>query len=445
MAALSDRHDEPVVDLRHVSADHLVPLLERETLDWRTELDWDFRHSADLVRRFVHLQALNGFALLQGSRVVGYSYFVCEDGKGLIGDLFLAREYSTVANENVLLRAVLDAIWRTPGVRRIESQLMMLSSPLDREVPQANWFRCYPRFFMEIPLGKAVKLPEKKSSSVAIFPWTEQRQDDTARLISHSYQGHIDSLINDQYRSFAGARRFLTNIVQYPGCGTFFAPASYAAIAGHELRGISLSSLVASDVGHITQVCVSPSERNTGLGYELMRRSLLALAAHGCRSVSLTVTSANSNAVRLYERMGLPRSATSPRICGSRDSAAASRIRYCRNVFAMAWFTREKPGVEGSGEGEKKVRTEGLWLKCESCGQIIWKKALDENLQVCPQVRAPFPHRRPRAAGDSVRRRRLRRARRRPDLHRSAAVRRFQAVHRPAGRHAASRRRSPTR
>jgi acetyl-CoA carboxylase carboxyl transferase subunit beta len=51
----------------------------------------------------------------------------------------------------------------------------------------------------------------------------------------------------------------------------------------------------------------------------------------------------------------------------------------------MAWFNRQKPGVEGSGDGEKHLRTEGLWLKCEQCGQIIWKKALDENLQVCPQ------------------------------------------------------------
>ena len=50
----------------------------------------------------------------------------------------------------------------------------------------------------------------------------------------------------------------------------------------------------------------------------------------------------------------------------------------------MAWFTRQKPGVESAGDGEKKVRTEGLWLKCESCGQIIWRKALDENNQVCP-------------------------------------------------------------
>jgi ribosomal protein S18 acetylase RimI-like enzyme len=57
-------------------------------------------------------------------------------------------------------------------------------------------------------------------------------------------------------------------------------------------------------VGHITQICVSPAARGTGLGYELMRRSLVALAAHGCRSVSLTVTAANSAAIQLYERMG---------------------------------------------------------------------------------------------------------------------------------------------
>jgi ribosomal protein S18 acetylase RimI-like enzyme len=304
MAALSDLHDEPVIDLRRVSAERLAPLIDHETTDWRSELDWDFRQSADLVRRFVHLQALNGFALLDGARIAGYSYYVCEDGKGLIGDLFVEREHRTVANENALLRAVLDAIWRTPGVRRIESQLMMLGNPLNRAVPQSNWFRCYPRYFMEMPLAAALRLTEKKLPGIAIFPWNDQRQDDTARLIAQAYQGHIDALINDQYRSFAGARRFLTNIVQYPGCGTFFAPASYSAFAGHELRGISLTSLVAADVGHITQVCVASSDRGTGLGYEMMRRSLLALAAHGCRAVSLTVTTSNANAVKLYERMG---------------------------------------------------------------------------------------------------------------------------------------------
>jgi len=57
----------------------------------------------------------------------------------------------------------------------------------------------------------------------------------------------------------------------------------------------------------------------------------------------------------------------------------------------MAWFTREKPGVEGSAEGEeKRIRTEGLWLKCDGCSQIIWKKTLDENFQCCPKCEHHF-------------------------------------------------------
>ena len=50
----------------------------------------------------------------------------------------------------------------------------------------------------------------------------------------------------------------------------------------------------------------------------------------------------------------------------------------------MPWFTRDKTGRQPApAEEERKVKTEGLWVKCEGCRQIIWRKALDENLQVC--------------------------------------------------------------
>ncbi|HEY3835906.1 MAG TPA: acetyl-CoA carboxylase carboxyltransferase subunit beta, partial [Bryobacteraceae bacterium] len=49
----------------------------------------------------------------------------------------------------------------------------------------------------------------------------------------------------------------------------------------------------------------------------------------------------------------------------------------------MAWFTRAKTGAEGTPDGEKNVRTEGLWEKCEGCGQITWRKNLEESLFVC--------------------------------------------------------------
>ena len=52
----------------------------------------------------------------------------------------------------------------------------------------------------------------------------------------------------------------------------------------------------------------------------------------------------------------------------------------------MAWFNRQKPGVEeGSTDGEKRMRTEGLWLKCDGCSEIIWRKTLDDNFQCCPK------------------------------------------------------------
>jgi acetyl-CoA carboxylase carboxyl transferase subunit beta len=54
----------------------------------------------------------------------------------------------------------------------------------------------------------------------------------------------------------------------------------------------------------------------------------------------------------------------------------------------MTWFKRETAPLESTGE--KRVRTEGLWVKCDSCRQIIWKKDLDENLNVCPNCQLHF-------------------------------------------------------
>ncbi len=54
----------------------------------------------------------------------------------------------------------------------------------------------------------------------------------------------------------------------------------------------------------------------------------------------------------------------------------------------MAWFKRQSGELDTSGE--KTVRTEGLWVKCDNCRQIIWKKDLEENLNVCPKCDKHF-------------------------------------------------------
>jgi ribosomal protein S18 acetylase RimI-like enzyme len=295
-----------IVDLRRVTARDLEALLTEETDAWHTDLEWDFEKSADLVRRFVDMRALNGSALIENGVVAGYLYYVLEDGKGLIGDLYVKRAQRTVERENSLLAAALDEIMANQHIRRIESQLMMLQFVPSRPAPAERYLGAYARNFMRVDLRRADLGDGEVRRPMYIDKWSEHYHEAAATVIADAYQGHIDSRINDQYRSPAGARRFLANIVQYPGCGAFFRPASYVAFDAvtHRLCGISLASLVAPESGHITQICVSHAVRGTGIGHALMRQSLITLRDLGCRSASLTVTAANAAAVDLYEQMG---------------------------------------------------------------------------------------------------------------------------------------------
>jgi acetyl-CoA carboxylase carboxyl transferase subunit beta len=49
----------------------------------------------------------------------------------------------------------------------------------------------------------------------------------------------------------------------------------------------------------------------------------------------------------------------------------------------MTWFKREDNEIVNNAR--KTVRTEGLWIKCPSCQQAIFKQDLQDNLNVCPK------------------------------------------------------------
>lgn len=295
-----------LVDLRELRSSDVADLLQEEIETWRAALDWDFQASADLVRRFVDQRSLSGYALTVRGNVVGYVYFVHDERKGLIGDLYVRRSHATPEHERQLLSAVVEQLMRSPYVSRIETQLMLAGSSIE-PLPGARFLKAYDRRFMRIDLRGVASLPSGSAADrVHITTWQEWHQESAAYLIPEAYRGHIDSRINDQYDTVGGARRFLYNIVQYPGCGAFFRPASYVALDREtgSLTGLSLTSLVAADIGHITQICVAPGWRGTGLGYELLRRSLVSLSEAGCRTATLTVTAANRGAIQLYDSVG---------------------------------------------------------------------------------------------------------------------------------------------
>jgi acetyl-CoA carboxylase carboxyl transferase subunit beta len=49
----------------------------------------------------------------------------------------------------------------------------------------------------------------------------------------------------------------------------------------------------------------------------------------------------------------------------------------------MTWFKRDENEIVN--DARKTVRTEGLWIKCVGCSQAIFRKDLEENLNVCPK------------------------------------------------------------
>jgi acetyl-CoA carboxylase carboxyl transferase subunit beta len=57
----------------------------------------------------------------------------------------------------------------------------------------------------------------------------------------------------------------------------------------------------------------------------------------------------------------------------------------------MSWFKRDKKAIDqATPPEERRVRTEGLWMKCESCRAIVFRKDLEENLFVCPKCQFHF-------------------------------------------------------
>lgn len=294
-----------ILDLRHMRSQDLEHLLEEEKQLWQRHLQWDYTASAALIKRFVDAHALPGYAAVDGGRTVGYSFYVYEDYKGLIGDVFVSGAFTDGATESELLRNVIETMQGTPGIRRIETQLMNFG---DRPISQcfhSQNFRSFGRKFLfrelvDCPLSSLSQNPD-----ITLAPWDPRWTSEAAHLITRAYHGHIDSAINDQYRSHAGAMRFLDNILHYPGCGRFDAGCSFLAFRKDTSRlcGMVLTSVVRDRVGHITQVCVDPEAQGTGLGFNLICESLQKLQQRRFHTVTLTVTAANSSALRLYEKM----------------------------------------------------------------------------------------------------------------------------------------------
>ena len=294
-----------IVDLRQTTVRQLEPLLEEEARHWRDELHWDYRSALELIKRFLEAHALAGCAAFENGSAAGYSFYVLEEQKGLIGGLYVSAKFPQAIVGERLLEEMLFSMRAIPQLSRIEAQLMPFSGPVDVALRNQG-FRLYSRQFM---LQDLQKLPESRpgaSAGMRLDRWNDRFFEPCAKLIFLAYADHVDGDINDQYRSRSGALKFLKNIILLPGCGHFVPPASFVLRepGSDDLIAAVLTSEVSPGVGHTTQVCVAPGYQGRGLGRTLMQTSAETLRGMKFRELTLTVTSENYGAVHLYENLG---------------------------------------------------------------------------------------------------------------------------------------------
>jgi ribosomal protein S18 acetylase RimI-like enzyme len=296
-----------ILDLRHFSSADLRPLLEDETQVWSRLLSWDYAGSAEMILRYVDSKILPGYAAIDRGRIFGYSFFVYEGSKGVIGDLYVMNGNRLPDSHQVelqLLTHVIETLQQSPGIHRIEAQLLAHESNAVARPFLEQAFQRHPRLFMVLEMGKpAAQVPTHRE--VEIRRWTEADYQPAAAIITAAYRGHVDAQINDQYHTLSGSLRFLNNIVRFPGCGLFDAESSFVALdrKAKSMIGLILCSRVRNDVGHVTQVCVLPEYRSRGIGESLLAATVNNLCKRNFSMLSLTVTQANGRAVELYQRL----------------------------------------------------------------------------------------------------------------------------------------------
>ena len=294
-----------IVDLRQTTVRQIEPLLEEEARHWRDELHWDYRGALELIKRFLDAHALAGCVAFENGMAAGYSFYVLEEQKGLIGGLYVSSKVPQDPIARRLLEELLFSMRAIPHLARIEAQLMPFSGPVDTPLLDQG-FHLYTRQFMLLDLQKLQEANAGASAGMRINRWNDRYFEPCAKLIYLSYANHVDGEINDQYRSRIGALKFLKNIILLPGCGQFLPNASFVLHhpESEELAGAILTSEVSTGVGHTTQICVMPGFQGHGLGRILMMTAAETLRAQKFSELTLTVTTENRTAVHLYERLG---------------------------------------------------------------------------------------------------------------------------------------------
>jgi hypothetical protein len=233
--------------------------MREEEQVWLHDLGWDYSPVSQILAAFMNQKLLPGYVAVRNQEAVGYTYFLMNNAKGLIGSIYVRKMDCSQEITDELLSMTISGLKDRPRIKRVESQIMPFNNLDVTEIFCKNGFRHFPRHYLNLDLN-TFSGKRKSASQGRIVPWDYSNLEDAAKIISASYKNKTDAEICMDYRTVSGCENYLHSIIRDPGCGFFMPETSFISLDDkNKPCGLILGCRISDGIGMVSQIAVHPS------------------------------------------------------------------------------------------------------------------------------------------------------------------------------------------
>jgi GNAT superfamily N-acetyltransferase len=278
-------------------------LMNEEEEAWLSDLGWDYSAIRQILISFIRQKLLPGFAATNGKDLLGYTYFLVNQSKGIIGAIFSSKSSPVQEIAENLISLTISSLRDNQQIRRVEAQIMPFNGTDLSTIFTRHEFRHYSRYYLDLKLSDFQF--EDCNPGEKIMAWDPANLHLAAEMTSLSYNNQTDALICEDYCTVSGCEGYLKSLVENPGCGIFMPEASFMCLDGRQTPcGLIIGCRISNGVGMIPQIAVHPGYQGHGVGSALVQRSFERYKELGFHTVNLTATRDNRRAYDWYQRLG---------------------------------------------------------------------------------------------------------------------------------------------
>ena len=267
-------------------------LYEAERQRWLRDLGWDTSDAWPEVEGARAAGRLPGLlAVDDRGTICGWTYFLVDDRVAQVGSL--------VGESPAATRALIDSVVaRAAGRAECVTCFAYPRAPGLEAALAAHGFELTRYQYLS---RTAPALDPFRPDGAE--PWRDGDETDAAALLRAAYGS------NGRYFAAHGLpqewRRYVHNLVAYPGCGRFDRTATRVMRDDDgRMAALVMMTALGPGVAHVAQVAVHPDHRGQGLAGKLLERALGMAHAAGRSRTTLLVEEGASAARTLYARRG---------------------------------------------------------------------------------------------------------------------------------------------